>query len=51
MEEYVNFFRDVDSFLDNKIHKTRSIEFCVVGYVALALAGLKPIRGTIRRSP
>lgn len=46
MEEYINFFRDIDSFLENKTSKTRSLEFCVVGYAALAFAGLKPVRGT-----
>lgn len=41
MEEYINFFRDIDLFLENKTSKTRSLEFCVVGYAALAFAGLK----------
>lgn len=46
MEEYINFFRDVDSFLENALNKAPILELCVVGYTALALAGLKPVRGT-----
>jgi hypothetical protein len=46
MEEYIDFFRDIDAFIENEVSKTRSLELCVVGYAALAFAGQKPARGT-----
>lgn len=46
MEDYINFFKDIDSFIRTKTDKMQKVEICVVGYVALVFAGLTSMRGT-----
>lgn len=45
MNEYLKYFKDIDQFLANRFPAV-NLEFKIVGYVALVLAGLKTLRGT-----